>query len=190
MTSIWILLLSKYEFPSPKRPSSTCTSASWSQFSDPSVFQWVPPPIQEQKRHCLLPVRCFSPGFCRFSRPLSPQLILGSAALVSLVTIVLHHRLKLSLSSNSCDKSKLHCLESVGSRKNEKGAKWWKQNISQGSYGYALPPGSSHWMGLSHSAAEGLSCWPPPLSFSEESPNLMPAITPLKVCLFPYKIHS
>lgn len=75
MTSIWILLLSKYEFPSPKRPSSTCASASWSQLSDPSVFQWVPPsPIQEQKRHCLLPVRCFSPGFCRFPRPLSPQL--------------------------------------------------------------------------------------------------------------------
>lgn len=50
MTSIWILFLSKYEFPSPKRPSSTCASASWSQLSDPSVFQWVPPPPFRSRR--------------------------------------------------------------------------------------------------------------------------------------------
>lgn len=150
MTSVWILLLSKYEFSSPRRPSSTCTSSFWSQLSGPCIFQWAPPPSLSG----------------------------------------LHQWLKLSLSSNSCDVSKLHCLESLGSRKNEEGAKWWKQNISQGSYGYALPPGSSGWMGLSHSAAEGLSCWPPPLSVSEESLNLLPAITPLKVCLFAYKTHS
>lgn len=44
--------------------------------------------------------------------------------------------------------------------------------------------------GVESLAADGLSCWPPPLSVSEESLNLLPAITPLKVCLFAYKTHS
>lgn len=184
MTSIWIFLLSKYEFPSPKQPSSTCASASWSQLSDPSVFQWVPPTPFRSRRG----TACFQPDVSLQGSVDFPALCLLSSSWALLLRCLW---LRLcSPSSNSCDKSKLHCLESFGSRKNEKGAKWWKQNISQGSYGYALPPGSSRWMGLSHSAAEGLSCWPPPLSFSEESPNLMPAITPLKVCLFAYKIHS
>lgn len=170
-----------------------------SLLSNLPYFMLSSEPFLGQKSHCLHPTRCFPPGFCiKPVRHYFPALCLLSAhpGLCNILVfqcswflIRLQHRLKLPPRFNSCDMSKLHYLETVGSDENETGAKWLKQNISTGSYGYALPSGSARWARLTPSARHGLFCvfQPSVMSASGEPGNLMTAIRALKVCLFAYK---
>lgn len=172
-----------------------------SQLSNLPFFMFSTEPLPGQKKV----TACSQPDVCPEGSALSqsgtiPALCLLSARSWLCVMLVfwcswfwiaLHRRLELSLSLNSCDMSKLHYLETVGSGEKENGAKWLKQNISAGSYGYALPPGSTRWVGLAPPApmaSRDVASFEHSLMSTSGGPeNLMTAITALKVCLFAYK---
>lgn len=156
--------LLKYKFLSREQHFTACPSAS--KILSLSLYPVGPLPCAE--RIPLLRTRCFPPGLCfksvrQYFLPFvfSFLMLLTLYHNVVLVFLVLDDT-PLSaqahaMSFNSCDMSKLHYLESVGTSEKQKGAKLIKQNISKGSYGYTLKPGSTHWAELTHSCCNHLS---------------------------------